>query len=93
MEQDITYIDIRQQKTGAKVAIPCSTQLLEILRKYDFQMPHLEDQVINRYLKEICKDAGIDQMVEIEVTKGGISKKVWKSPRNTTSRTALSRNG
>lgn len=22
-------------------------------------MPHLEGQVINRYLKEICKDAGI----------------------------------
>ncbi len=41
-------------------------------------MPHLEDQVINRYLKEICKDAGIDDMVEIEVTNGGTPKKVWK---------------
>ena len=77
-EKDITYIDIKQQKTGAQVAIPCSTQLLEILKKYDFQMPHLEDQVINRYLKEICKDAGIDQLVQIEVTNGGTPKKVWK---------------
>lgn len=51
-EKDITYIDIRQKKTGAKVAIPCSRELLEILKKYDFQIPHLEDQVINRYLKE-----------------------------------------
>ena len=77
-EKDITYIDIKQQKTGAQVAIPCSSQLLEILKKYDFQMPHLEDQVINRYLKEICKDAGIDQLVQIEVTNGGTPKKVWK---------------
>ena len=44
-------IDIKQKKTGAKVAIPCSSQLMEILRKYDFQMPHLEDQVISRYPK------------------------------------------
>lgn len=36
-------------------------------------MPHLEDQVINRYLKDICKDAGIDEPVEIEVANGGTS--------------------
>lgn len=77
-EKEITYIDIRQQKTGAKVAIPCSSELLKILKKYNFQMPHLEDQVINRYLKDICKDAGIDQLVQIEVTNGGTPKKVWK---------------
>ena len=77
-KKEITYISIRQQKTGAKVAIPCSTQLLEILKKYDFQMPHLEDQVINRYLKDLCKAAGINDMVEIEETKGGTPKKVWK---------------
>lgn len=77
-EKEITDIDIKQKKTGAKVAIPCSSQLLEILRKYDFQMPHLEDQVINRYLKEICRDAGITEKVEIEVTNGVTPKKVWK---------------
>lgn len=77
-EKEITYISIRQQKTGAKVAIPCSTELLGILQKYDYQLPHLEDQVINRYLKELCKDAGIDSMVQIEETKGGTPKKVWK---------------
>ncbi len=63
-EKDITYVDIKQ-KAGLQVAIPCLTQLLEILKKYYCQMPHLEDQIINRYLKEICKDAGIDQLVVI----------------------------
>jgi len=31
----------------------------------------------NNLSKEICKDAGIDEMVEIEVTNGGTPKKVW----------------
>lgn len=75
---DYTTFLKKQKKTGAKVAIPCSSQLLEILRKYDFQPLHLEDQVINRYLKEICMDAGITEKVEIEVTNGGTPKKVWK---------------
>ncbi len=77
-EKEITVLNVRQQKTGAKVAIPCSTQLKEIMQKYDWQLPHLEDQVINRYLKEICRDAGIVEEVEILETNGGIPKKVRK---------------
>ena len=33
-EKKITYIEIKQKKTGAEVAVPCSSDLLEILRKY-----------------------------------------------------------
>lgn len=50
-KQEITYLNIRQHKTGAKVAIHCNTHLKAILEKYDYQLPHLEDQVINRYFK------------------------------------------
>ena len=39
--QEITYLNIRQQKTGAKVAIPCNSKLKAILEKYDYQLPHL----------------------------------------------------
>ena len=41
------------------------------LEKYDYNLPHLEDQVINRYIKDIGKDAGLTEMVEIEKTQGG----------------------
>ena len=74
-QEEITYLNIRQQKTGAKVAIPCNSALKEILEKYNYQLPHLEDQVINRYIKEVAKDAGITELVEIETTKGGTPKK------------------
>lgn len=71
--KEITYVDIRQQKTGAKVSIPCSTELKAILEKYNYNIPHLPDQDINRYIKEIGKLAGITDEVEIESTKGGKS--------------------
>lgn len=74
-KQEITYLNIRQQKTGAKVAIPCNSQLKAILEKYNYQVPHLADQVINRYIKDIAKDAGLTDLVEIETTKGGTPKK------------------
>ncbi len=71
--REITYINIRQQKTGAKVAIPCSTQLKSILEKYDYQIPHQAEAVLNRDLKELGKLAGLTEKVEIENTKGGKS--------------------
>ena len=69
--REVMYINIRQHKTGAKVAVPCSSELKTILERYDYQMPHLADQVINRYIKEIGEWAGIDDIVEMVETKGG----------------------
>lgn len=74
-KQEITFLNIRQQKTGAKVAIPCNAALKAILEKYDYQLPHLEDQVINRYIKEVAQAAGLTELVEIETTKGGTHNK------------------
>ena len=76
--REIMFINIRQQKTGAKVSIPVSSELRTILEKYDFQLPHLEDQVINRYLKDICKCAGLTEEVEIVETTGGNPVRVRK---------------
>ena len=76
--REIMFINIRQQKTGAKVSIPVSSELRTILEKYDFQLPHLEDQVINRYLKDICKCAGLTEDVEIVETTGGNPIRVRK---------------
>ena len=63
-KQEITYLNIRQQKTGAKVAIPCNSALKAILEKYNYQVPRLADQVINRYIKEIAEKAGLMELVE-----------------------------
>ena len=69
--REVMYINIRQHKTGAKVAVPCSSELKTILERYDYQMPHLADQVINRYIKDIGEWASIDDIVEMVETKGG----------------------
>ena len=74
-KQTITYLTIRQQKTGAKVSIPCNSKLKAILEKYDYQLPHMLDQVINRNIKEVAKKAGLTELVEIETTRGGTPKK------------------
>lgn len=74
--KDVTYINIRQKKTGAKVAVPCSSDLKRIFEKYDYQIPHLEDQVINRYIKDIAKEAGLTELVNIVKTNGGTAHEV-----------------
>lgn len=76
--KEFQTIDIRQKKTGAKISIPVSSELKSILERYDYQPPHLEDQVLNRYMKDICKLAGLDELVEIQTTKGGTPIKEHK---------------
>ena len=73
--KEITYIDIHQKKTGAKVSIPCKKELLAILEKYNYEMPHFEDQTINRHIKEIARVAGLTDMVTLEKSNGGVRKK------------------
>ena len=74
-QQEITYLNIRQQKTGAKVTIPCKTELKKIMERYNYQLPHLADQVINRNIKKVAEMAGLNELIEIETTKGGTPKK------------------
>ena len=83
IDNKLTYkefqtVEIRQKKTGAKVSIPVSTELKNILERYDYQLPHLEDQVLNRYMKDICKLAGLDELIQIQTTKGGKAVKEFK---------------
>jgi integrase len=77
-EDGSVIINIRQKKTGAKVSIPVSSELKNILERYDYQLPHLEDQVINRYMKDICRLAGLDEIIAIQTTKGGKAVKELK---------------
>ena len=76
--KEIMFIKIRQQKTGALISIPVSSELRSILEKYDYKLPHLADQVLNRYLKDICKAAGLTEEIEVVETVGGTPKRVRK---------------
>jgi len=71
VEKTKKVIEIVQKKTGAKVYIPCSSELLQILEKYDFNVPHLSDQKVNDYIKEVAKMAKLEDEIRVEYVKGG----------------------
>lgn len=72
------YIEIRQKKVSETVLIPIKPELMAILKKYDFQVPDITGQHLNREIKKIAARAGIDSPVQIEnYTNGG--KKYFSS--------------
>lgn len=49
-------IRIKQEKTAGTVVIPIMDDRLEtLLKKYDYNVPEILDQSLNRTIKEICK--------------------------------------
>lgn len=56
-EKGNKVIRIVQQKTKRLVVIPIVNDELEtLLKKYDYTVPVVCEQIINRYIKEICKE-------------------------------------
>ena len=67
------FISFRQQKTNAKVVIPLHPVVLEILEKYNFNLPaEISNQRFNVYIKEVCRIAGIDDVETLTRTVGGV---------------------
>lgn len=61
VKNGLELIELKQQKTGKRVAIPILNTTKEILDEglpYKISMPKF-----NEYLKIVCKDAGIDDIV------------------------------
>lgn len=73
--REFTTIEIIQKKTGNKVSIPVSASLDRVLQKYGWELPHIPESRLNKYIKEVGRLAGIDSPVEIVRTNGGISTK------------------
>jgi integrase len=69
--EDGDYLEIFQKKTGGKVVIPCFEIVRNTLKKWNDVLPSVSDQKINMHIKEICKEARIDEAVEKQQTKGG----------------------
>ncbi len=64
-------VSIKTKKTGAVVVIPQHRYVREILAKYNYRLPALKSQQnFNKVIKNICKRAGIDELIRIERTVG-----------------------
>ncbi len=66
------FIELTQQKTGERVIIPIRPVLMTILKKYNYKLPKTYEQKVNRYIKEVGRLAGIDEIVQTETIKGGL---------------------
>ena len=66
-------IQIVTLKTGAEVIIPIASHVKFIFEKYDYNLPKCPcNQVYNRVIKQIGKQAGLDGTEVITKTIGGI---------------------
>lgn len=65
-------INLRQKKTGICVSIPAREELKQILIKYDYKLPRINEKSINLCIKEVARIAGINTPVTIETTSGGV---------------------
>ena len=64
-------IEILTQKTLTPVVIPLHTYVKAILEKYDYNLPKvISNQKFNKYIKEVCIAAKIDDVILVNETKG-----------------------
>lgn len=69
------FIEIRTEKTGAKVVIPIHPNVRAILQKYDYKLPNqISNQKMNAYLKEVGKEVELIEQVSKGITKGGVKR-------------------
>jgi len=59
------FIEIKTQKTGKTIVIPMHSQIKAIIKRNKGKLPKsISDQKFNQYVKEVCKVAKIDNLVE-----------------------------
>ncbi|MBP3254397.1 MAG: site-specific integrase [Bacteroidales bacterium] len=87
-EDDGEYIHVIQKKTGQPVCIPLHPykKVLSTVEK----LPRIAEQTMNRHIKLICKEAGINAPVLTKITKGGKRevkfKEKWELAKTHTAR-------
>jgi len=68
-----TRLRLKTIKTSETVVIPLHWTIKEILKKYDYKLPRvISNQKFNSYLKDIGREAKINETVMISKIKGGL---------------------
>jgi len=71
--QNTRVIELHQQKTGETVIIPIKPELEQILNKYNYNLPKIHEQKLNKHIKTIAEIAEINTIENITETKGGLT--------------------
>lgn len=74
------------QKCQAPVDIPAHPRVLQILQSYGGTLPQITPQKFNAYIKDVCKEAGINESVLVR--KGGkhVRSEKWELVSSHTAR-------
>ena len=54
-------ISIKMRKTNKQVTIPINPIAMQIIEKYNYELPNVSEQILNKEIKNICKIAGLDR--------------------------------
>lgn len=88
-------VEFFQQKTNAKVTLPASPRLVELLERNGGKAPEVNSVVFNRYIKTVAKKAGIDGVVQLpkgQRKKDGSPTRRWELVTSHTARRSLATN-
>ena len=74
LESGQRVIDLKQKKTGNHVVIPVRPELQAILDKYENRLPKAYEQKVNKFIKEVAREAGITEKIEVSYVETGEKK-------------------
>lgn len=74
------------QKCNTAVDLPAHPRVLKILKKYKGRMPHISPQKLNAQIKEVCKEAGINDVVTIRKSGTQTRYEKWELVSSHTAR-------
>lgn len=68
-------LDFIQTKTGGRVIMPCSPRIVEVMKRYGGKVPKYTRTNMNYLIKDVCREVGIDDVIEVPKGKRRILKK------------------
>ena len=63
------HLDIIMSKTNESVSIPIHPNAMNIIKKWNYDLPKMSNPKLNLNIKRICRDAKIDQLVQKNIPK------------------------
>lgn len=77
-DDGIHYLRKVTQKTKKEVIVPIKKIAMEILEKYNYDIPVISNQKLNSYIKELCQICGIDEEILKPIYQGRNAEPVIK---------------
>ena len=83
------YLDITMHKTNDHVSIPIHPDALQIIQRWEYQLPKLSNSKLNKQIKKVCRYAEIDE----EINNRGVVSRKYELITCHTARRSFATNG